>query len=105
MRINKEKSKELAKITKFISMKVNTLRIKRKIKKVEISEQLGYSRNAATDMLQGESGFTPRTLYLLCHILKCDILDIFPSQKVFSIKKKVVGKSGEFRIKYELKIK
>jgi hypothetical protein len=35
--------------------------------------------------MSGSAGFTPRTIYLLCHIFKCEIADLFPPQGTWNV--------------------
>ena len=82
---NKQHVKELTKINKYISQKANELRIANKISQSDVSRYLDMSRNAVCEMMSGKSGFTPRTIYLLCHIFKCEVGDLFPSQGAWRI--------------------
>ncbi len=82
---NKQHVDELVKINKYISQKANELRIVSKISQSDVARYLDMSRNAVCEMMSGKSGFTPRTIYLLCHIFKCQITDLFPPQGTWNV--------------------
>jgi transcriptional regulator with XRE-family HTH domain len=77
---NKQHIDELTKINKHISQKANELRVVNKISQSDVARYLDMSRNAVCEMMSGKSGFTPRTIYLLCYIFKCEVSDLFPPQ-------------------------
>lgn len=95
--------RELEMINKYISKKAKALRIKNQIKQSDLARMLGMSRNAVSDMMDGTQGFTVRTLYLLCHIFKCRIDDLFPPQSKFRVAKGRRTKVFGF-YQYELKL-
>lgn len=92
---SKQQLRELIKINKHISSRAKELRIKNKISQSDIARCLSMSRNSVSDMMSGDAGFTPRTLYLLCSIFKCEIPDLFLPQGTFAVSeiktKKVSG--------------
>lgn len=82
---NKQHIDELTKINKYTSRKANELRVSNKISQSDVARYLDMSRNAVCEMMSGKSGFTPRTIYLLCHIFKCEVGDLFPPQGTWSV--------------------
>jgi len=82
---NKQHVYELVKINKYISHKANELRMLNEISQSDVARYLDMSRNAVCEMMSGKSGFTPRTIYLLCHIFKCQISDLFPPQGTWGV--------------------